>query len=682
MANRLREETSPYLLQHADNPVDWLPWGEPALVRARETDTPILLSIGYSACHWCHVMAHESFEDTETAGVMNRLFVNVKVDREERPDLDKVYQLVHQLVTGRAGGWPLTVFLAPGTLLPIFAGTYFPKTPRYGMPPFTEVLKRVAAYYREHRGEVETHGAALAEALARLDTPDAAGAAALTRRPLDLARARLADSFDAQNGGFGGAPKFPHAPNIEFLLAHWRASAETPQSDLDALRMAALTLTRMAAGGLYDQLGGGFYRYSVDRHWSIPHFEKMLYDNAALLALYSDAHAATGEAFFGRVAGETADWMLRDMQAPEGGFYSTLDADSEGEEGKFYLWSREEFAQVLDAEENAVARRLFGLDEPANYEGERWHLRIAHELDPDDARAADVLREARRKLMDARSARVPPARDEKILTAWNGLAIRGLAVAARRLARPDLAAAAARAVDFLRAHAFPQERLAACYKDGRARFAAYLDDHVFLIDALIELLQCRWRTADLRLAVELADIVLDRFQSDGGAFFFTADDHESLLYRPKPMADEAMPSGNGVAVSALLKLGALLGEARYLEAAEGALHAAATSLDQHPEGHGTLLLGLAAYLEPHEVVVVRGPGEAVEPWRRFLVAGYKPRRLVFCVPTDAGQLPGLLAHMPAEEKVLAYVCRGTQCEAPIGALEDLVAALGRARMSK
>ncbi|HUL83267.1 MAG TPA: thioredoxin domain-containing protein, partial [Gammaproteobacteria bacterium] len=525
MRNRLNDETSPYLLQHAANPVHWQPWDDAALAEARSADKPILLSVGYSACHWCHVMAHESFEDPDTAKLMNELYVNVKVDREERPDLDKIYQTAHQLYTGQAGGWPLTVFLTPDGHVPIFTGTYFPNERRYGMPAFREVLEAIDKYYRTQRAEIGERGAGLARAFEEIATGAADEFAPLTRSPLDEAVARLARSFDREHGGFGGAPKFPHSTGLELLLEEaQRLGPRRPRAagageGLDGeqvLQMVTHTLDRMAFGGLYDQLGGGFFRYSVDREWSIPHFEKMLYDNAALLALYADVFAATTAPLYARIASETADWVIRDMQSPDGGFYGTLDADSEHEEGKFYVWTPAELDSLLLRDESRLAQRVLGLANAdgtptaPNFEHQFWHLhvaappdRAAAELGLDTSGAFPLFQSARAKLLAARAQRVWPGRDDKILVSWNGLMIRGLARGARHLGRPELAAAATRAVDFIRAELWSEGRLKATYRDGRARFAAYLDDYALLADGLLELLQCRWRGADLDFACEL-----------------------------------------------------------------------------------------------------------------------------------------------------------------------------------
>ncbi len=680
-ANHLSKETSPYLLQHADNPVDWYPWGEEALARARAEDKPILLSVGYSACHWCHVMAHESFEDAATAELMNRLFVNIKVDREERPDLDKIYQLAHQMLIQRPGGWPLTMFLTPEDHTPFFGGTYFPDRPRHGMPAFAEILRRVSTYYQEHRGEIRQQADAVRDVFQRIsatETADALPTAVL----LDQAREQLEQNFDSRHGGFGQAPKFPHPTSIERMLRYWRSTATRDKPDLRGLYMASYTLQRMAQGGIYDQVGGGFCRYSVDDQWMIPHFEKMLYDNGPLLALYSQAWAATNESLFAAVAEETADWVIREMQADAGGYYSTLDADSEGEEGRFYVWQAEEVRRLLGAEQFPVFAEVFGLDRPPNFDG-HWHLHtFQHQATVASARDLELdelqtqLDRCRRLLLEARSLRVRPARDEKILTAWNGLMIRGMAIAARHLQRPDLADSAVAATDFIRANLWQDGRLRACWKDGRARFPAYLDDYAFLLDAVLELLQIRWDDALLKFATGLADALLEHFvDREQGGFFFTADDHESLIHRPRPFSDDATPAGNGIAALALGRLGHLLGDARYLEAAEGTLCAAAGPLGQLPFAHCSLLNALEEQLDPPEIIIIRGTPAAMGEWLRTALLMYAPRRLAFAIPATAGSLPSGLETKAPRGEVVAYFCRGTSCSPPLESLAALTSAL-------
>jgi hypothetical protein len=681
--NALATETSPYLQQHADNPVDWYPWGEEALAKARAEDKPILLSIGYSACHWCHVMAHESFEDPETAEVMNALFVNIKVDREERPDLDKIYQLAHQMLAQRTGGWPLTMFLTPDDHTPFFGGTYFPKEPRFGMPSFKDLLKRVAELYRERIDDIRAQNRSVQEAFAGLDRSDFTRVEAIDGGPLEQARQQLARAFDPAYGGFGEAPKFPHATNIERLLRHWAATRDGGRADDEALAMAVETLEKMALGGIYDQLGGGFCRYSTDKQWMIPHFEKMLYDNGPLLQLAAEAWLATGKPVFAHVARETAEWIMREMQSPEGGYYSTLDADSEGEEGKFYVWERDELHRLLEPKTYAVVARRYGVDREPNFEG-RWHLHvradldtIARELGMEPAEAERRLAEGRRVLFEARENRVRPGRDEKVLTSWNGLMIKGMAVAGRILGEPAWMESAERALDFVRETMWRDGRLLATYKDGRAHLNAYLDDYAFLMDGILALLEARWRDGDLRFCVELAEVLLAAYEDrEGGGFFFTADDHEALLHRPKPFADESVPAGNGVAAFALGRLGHLLGESRYLDAVDRTLRAAWPAVTGLPYAHDSLLNAAEEHLYPPTTVVLRGAAPELEALRGA-AAGYAPRRMVLAIPEDARDLPGVLAaRAPSPEGPVAYLCEGVQCGPPIVGAEAIRRALG------
>ena len=677
--NRLAAETSPYLLQHADNPVDWYPWGPEALERARAEDKPILLSIGYSACHWCHVMAHESFEDPATARLMNDLFVNIKVDREERPDLDRIYQTAHQMLTQRGGGWPLTMFLSPADHRPFFGGTYFPKEARYGLPAFRDLLPRVAEYYRSNHEDVQRQGEALIEVFDKLLPPPGTGPGTLTRKPLESARELLRRDFDEQFGGFGEAPKFPHPMNLELLLRTWRATAGADSPDLQALYMATLTLTRMAEGGLYDQLGGGFCRYSVDPYWMFPHFETMLYDNGQLLSVYAQAALACGDELFRKVTEETADWLRRDMGHPEGAYYSTLDADSEGHEGRFYVWQAEEVRRLLAPREFEVLAGRFGLDREPNFEG-RWHLHAyqplaevaqAAGIEPGEADA--LLESARAKLLAARNNRVWPARDEKILSSWNGLAIAGMAAAARSLGRADAAESAARAADFLHRHCWHQGRLLAVYKDGRSRFPGYLDDYASLGWGLIELAQASWDARWINWAIELAEALLEHFEDrESGGFYFTSDDHEQLIHRPKTFADDATPSGNGMAARFLLRLGHLLGEPRYLDSVERCLRSAWSALEKFPHAHSSLLMALDEFTEPPTIVVIRGPLDDAGAWLEQLNRLYDPRRLVFAIPPDAAELPAALASKRTVEGTVAYICQGTRCSAPVGTLGVLI----------
>ncbi|MBI3575941.1 MAG: thioredoxin domain-containing protein [Gammaproteobacteria bacterium] len=696
--NRLIHETSPYLQQHAHNPVDWHPWGPEALERAKREDKPILLSIGYSACHWCHVMEHESFEDEAVAQVMNTLFVNIKVDREERPDLDKIYQTAHQLLTGRPGGWPLNMFLTPTDHMPFFGGTYFPKTQRYSMSAFTDILSQIAGVYRERRADVEKQNAALRDLFARVEPADAS--APLGPVPLAAAVEQLKRQFDPHHGGFGGAPKFPHPTSLELLLRHWAHSALAGKPDTEALHAVRFTLQQMALGGLYDQLGGGFCRYSVDERWEIPHFEKMLYDNAQLLPLYADTWLATGEPLFRRVALETGAWVMREMQLPGGGYYSTLDADSEGHEGKFYAWDTEEIKKLLTpeaatatslsrgprldpiGEEWELVEARYGLTGTPNFEG-RWHLNvradtaaIADRFQRTEAEIETALDAARAKLFAAREKRVHPGRDEKILTSWNGMMIRAMAYVGQLLGRQDFVDSAGRAFEFVRAQLWRDDRLLATTKDGKAHLNAYLDDYVHLIDGGLALLQARWRAADLDFIHDLADTVLARFEDKiRGGFYFTSDDHESLLHRPKPAGDDAIPSGNGIAAQVLLKLGHLLGEIRYLDAAERTLTALGGAVAQYPSAHCGLLRALDEHLNPPQTIVLRGTPDALKSWHTRCGSHYAPGRTALAIPADVTNLTGLLAERRVQGNITAYICSGHACQAPVSSFEEFENAL-------
>ncbi len=683
--NRLAQETSPYLKQHADNPVHWQPWDEIALETARELNRPILLSIGYSACHWCHVMAHESFEDSATAELMNDLFVNIKVDREERPDLDKIYQTAHQLLTQQGGGWPLTIFLDPHTLLPFFAGTYFPKTPRYQLPGFKDLLQRVAHAFREQHDELAEQSGRLATVMQQLNPAGGEGAEVSDQDLLNGARDALASQYDEKDGGFGHAPKFPMPMTLDRLLRHWYYSN---RSDRQALEMSMTTLTQMARGGIYDHLGGGFCRYATDQRWMIPHFEKMLYDNGSLLSTYSDAMGISSDELFKETLKGTGEWLIQDMQHEQGGYYAARDADSEGEEGKYYVWRRDEVKKLLTEQEYDVISTLYGLDKPANFEG-RWNLHrydawlsVVARLGLERQPAEEWLASAKAKLLAARNKRIAPGLDDKILTGWNGLAIKGMTRAGLRLSNASFIESAARAVDFLRQNVWladqdkpekdtpEKHHLYATWNDGKAKYRAYLDDYANLLAGLLELLTARWRGSDIIFARQLADQVIEDFYDDDrGGFFFTGRDHESLIQRPKPTNDEATPPGNGVLADALNRLGHLLGETRYLEVAERTLAWARGAMAQYPAGHCTLLHGLEAALHPASMIIIRGPSTQLEDWTRPLRVGFHPDREVYAIPyEDPGLVPAYLPKLVSadqQNKLVAYVCTGLSCSLPI-----------------
>ncbi len=681
--NHLAHETSPYLLQHASNPVDWYPWGPEALEKARAENKPILLSVGYSACHWCHVMAHESFEDEATAELMNRLFINIKVDREERPDIDKIYQTAHSLLTQRPGGWPLTVFLTPDDQVPFFAGTYFPDKPRHGMPSFRELMQHIDSFLAERGDEIRTQNTSLINALQSMSArPPSTGN--LNTAPLDMARQQLEGNFDEREGGFGEAPKFPHPTSIERLLRHWARGNSSPgEPDRRALHMAVFSLEKMAHGGIFDQLGGGFCRYSVDARWMIPHFEKMLYDNGALLALYAEAWAATANPLFKRTCQHTADWVMQEMQAPEGGYYSSLDADSEGEEGKFYVWTPEAVRAQIDEQDYAIFARRFGLDRPANFEG-KWHLhayrtcaQLGEEFSQDPSVIEQAVMRARETLFQLRKQRVHPGRDDKVLTSWNGLMIRGMAMAGRYLGETDRVDSAERSLDFIRSTLWKNGRLLATCKDGHAHLNAYLDDYVYLIDGILELLQVRWRDGDLQFAIELAEVVLEHFQDPAGGFFFTSNDHEALIHRPRPDHDDATPAGNGIAAKVLGRLGHILGETRYLEAAENTLKSIWAGIRDVPQAHTSLLLALEESLLGFQTVIIRGDGRLLNDWHARAARVYAPSRITLAIPATAAGLPAGLAERSPGSDVVAYICNGLVCGEPVTELEAFDELLSR-----
>jgi uncharacterized protein len=647
MANRLAQETSPYLLQHKDNPVDWYAWGEDALARSRAEDRPILLSIGYSACHWCHVMERESFEDEETARLMNERFVCVKLDREERPDLDSIYMEACQAMTG-AGGWPLNVFLTPEQV-PFYAGTYFPPQPRMGMPSWRQVVEAVARAWEEKKDDIRAGGARIAERL-RGGALLAPSTEPMKSSDLDAAVERLRGQYDAAHGGFGGAPKFPPASVLEFLLR--RAETE----------MTAHTLRAMASGGMYDQVGGGFSRYSVDPLWLVPHFEKMLYDNALLARVYLHGWQALGDELFRQVAEETLDWALREMRAPEGGFFSALDADSEGVEGKFYVWSVEEMRAALEDEPDAdEAVAWFGATDRGNFEG--------HNIPVRGPGRPDRVGEWRRRLYEVRARRAWPGLDDKRLTAWNALMISALAEAGAALERPDYVEAAAACADFVLGSLRDGEgRLLRTYKDGQAKLNAYLEDHAFLLEALITLYEASFDPRWYSEAHALADTIIERFADDDkGGFFETSSDHEQLLTRRKDLEDHPIPSANSSAAYGMLRLAALSGEAGYEERAVGVLRLLHEPAAQHPNAFGHLLQALDFHLSPvQEVALV---GDDIAALARVVRGRFRPHLVLAGGAADG--VPLLQDRTPVDGRPAAYVCEHFACKAPVTEPQEL-----------
>jgi uncharacterized protein YyaL (SSP411 family) len=674
--NRLINETSPYLLQHAHNPVDWYAWGEEAFERARREDRPILLSIGYRACHWCHVMEEESFEDEAIAQLMNDNFINIKVDREERPDLDTIYMNAVQMMTG-SGGWPMTVFLTPDGR-PFYGGTYFPPVDRYGMPGFPRILIAIAEAYRAQRDEIENNAESMLGELKRLDRI-APQEGELSFEIADQAANLLLRTLDPVHGGFGNKPKFPPSMTLSFLLRqHHRTK------DQSALNAVELTLEKMARSGMYDQLGGGFHRYSVDEKWLVPHFEKMLYDNALLSRVYLEAFLATGKEFYRRIATETLDYVVREMTDRSGGFYSTQDADSEGEEGKFFVWTPAEVAALLGEDDARLFCRYFDVSQYGNFEGHSiLHVEedvdvIARFMRVTPERMNEAIERGKRVLFEAREKRVKPYRDEKILTAWNGLMLRSFAEAARALDRSDYLEVAVRNADFLLTHLRRDGRLLRTRKDGQSKLNAYLEDYAYVIDGLLALYEA---TFDLRWFEEaraLTGAMIEQFRDEeGGGFFFTSADHESLITRTKDFYDNATPAGNSVAARALIKLSLLTGEEDYRRMAEEILQLMKPAMMRAPNAFGFLLSALDLFLAaPFEIAIIGDAG--ADDTRAMINAVFKrylPNKVVaFAAPGDsrsAQRIKLLEGRGQLDGQATAYVCRNFYCEAPVSGAEAL-----------
>ncbi len=678
--NRLSQESSPYLLQHASNPVDWNPWGEEALTASRDQDKPILLSIGYSACHWCHVMEHESFEDEEIAQVMNDEFINIKVDREERPDLDAIYMNFVQMTTG-SGGWPLTVFLTPN-LVPFYGGTYFPPDDRYGRPGFKRLLQQIKETYRLRRVEIE---AGEAETIRKLREASQWSFAeeVIQETVLDDAYDGCRRQFDSHHGGFGGAPKFPSAMILASLLRY-----SIRRDSASALDMANLTLEEMARGGIYDQLGGGFHRYSVDERWLIPHFEKMLYDNALLARVYLEAHQLTGNPFYRTVVEETLDFVGREMRHPMGGFYSAQDADSEGEEGKFYAWTPAEIVDVLGEEDARIFNDYFDVTSTGNFEGSNvLHPRLelaahARNLGMSPANLTDLLDQARQKLFQVRETRIKPGLDDKVLSSWNGLMLTAFAEAAFTLDRPDYLEIAVSNAEFLSTQMVAQDRLFRTWKDGDAKLNGYLEDYALVVEGWIATYQATGDVRWLDDAAELTEAQIRLFwDTENKDFYFTPSDHERLLVRHKEYMDNASPSGNAVACFNLLRLAKILGKKEYLEKAENMLGRVNRALSRHPLAFGYWLQALDFYLGPVQELALVGPQTELQQLLSVIRKCYLPNKVLASSETidDAlgRKVPLLAGKVALEGKATAYVCQDYACQRPVttrAELEDLLTA--------
>jgi len=682
-ANRLQGETSPYLRQHAHNPVDWFPWGDEALELARREDRPILLSIGYSACHWCHVMERESFEDEAIAGIMNEHFVNIKVDREERPDLDEIYMTAVQAMTG-SGGWPMTVFLKPD-LQPFYGGTYFPPEDRYGHPGFPRVLQALAQHYREQRDRVEESAGQLMRAL-RQNVEFLRPHDSLGEGILENAYRQLRDSFDARHGGFGSAPKFPSSMSLSLLLRYFRRSGREEARD-----MALLSLRKMANGGMYDQLGGGFHRYSVDERWLVPHFEKMLYDNGLLVWVYLEAFQLTGDEFYSRVVRETLDYVRREMTGPEGGFFATQDADSEGEEGKYFTWKPEELEALLGEEEGRLLARYFDVTSGGNFEEGQSILHVDAEMEDlarllgeEEEHLRGVIQRGREKLFEVRSRRIPPGTDEKILVAWNGLMISAMARAYQILGEDAYLGAGAKAADFILEKMVVDGRLMHTSKDGQARIPAYQDDYACLINSLLDLYEASFDLRWLRMARKLNREMMELFWDEReGGFFFTKEGETELIVRTKNPFDNAVPSGNSIAALVLLRMARMEGDEELRERAEQTLLLFGELMQRSPSGCAQMLCALDFFEDESFEVALVGSQEEREDLARALHRHFLPNKVV--VGGDPGfhsdrieeNLPLLKGKLePGKGTARAYVCRDFICSQPVedaDGLNDLLA---------
>jgi hypothetical protein len=684
MSNRLANETSPYLRQHADNPVEWYPWGEEALQLAQAEDKPILLSIGYAACHWCHVMAHESFEDEATAEIMNRHFINVKVDREERPDLDAIYMNAVVLLNNGQGGWPMTVFLTPDGK-PFYGGTYFPPTPRYGMPSFPQLLQGIANFWHNRRDEVEKSVAEIHQHLQQNALVQNLGQGQLEDSIFERALSVLLRRFDHDKGGFGQAPKFPPSMIIEFLLRMRLQKNDGMAGDSLALHMAEHTLKMMAYGGMYDQLGGGFARYSTDNDWLVPHFEKMLYDNALLARVYLHAWQVTGNTLYKRITEETLDFVARELRHESGGFYSSYDADSEGEEGKFYVWSAQEIRQIL-GDEAELFMRYYDVTEGGNWEGHNiLNMKsepeeVAQSLGLDMVEMERHLAAAKAKLYDVRAQRVWPGLDDKVLTAWNGLMLAAFAEAGRVLKRADYTAVAQQNAQFLHETMRRENgRLLRTWKAGsQAKYNGYLEDYAYLADGLLALYQSSFEEKWFVWARELAEMMLAHFRDEeNGGFYDTSDDHEALIQRPKDVQDNATPSANAMAAQVLLKLSLYTGDGRYWDITERMVAAMSEWMVRAPSGFAHWLSAAAFILgEPQEVAIAGKPGAAdTEALLDVLYRAYRPN-VVVAVGKDGEQVELLRERPLRDNRATAYVCRRFVCQQPVTEPEALGQQLG------
>ena len=660
--NRLKNEKSEYLLQHADNPVDWYPWSKEAFDTAEKENKPIMLSIGYSACHWCHVMAHESFEDDGTAELMNANFINIKLDKEERPDLDKIYQMSQTIITGKTGGWPLTVFMTPAKF-PFFAGTYFPDTERHGLPGFKDILLRVMDFYKNQRDDISKQNIQIKNIFETLNkTKETKNI--INEDLLDKVKSELISSIDKVHGGFGSAPKFPHVNNLDFLIK------TTEKDDKETLELIELTLTRMTCAGIYDHLKGGFFRYSVDELWMIPHFEKMLYDNGPMIDILCNAYKITQNSLYLDKINQTCQWVIEEMQHEQGGFYSTIDADSEHVEGKFYVWTDEELKDILNTDELKLFKEIFVVYDKPNFEG-KYHLHVTktnQECYINNKNSADLICA---KLLEIRNGRVRPATDKKILVSWNSLLMLGLINAYKVTGDNNYYNSAKKCFDFIKNNMWVNNKLYACYHD-KPCFNAYLDDYAFLSKACIEFLKIDWNEKDFSFLESLTDTLLDSFQDkENGGFYYTSDTHEELIYRPKSYMDESLPSGNSIATEVLSELYELTGNNKYIKAVDKSISSAADSINRSKFSHCSLYLAAPNIKISKKLIIIRCELEKMDEYKKNIYAlNAMNDNIYFIANSENVTIKGIKDKIN-QGRFTAYVCQNNTCSEPIKDYESL-----------
>ena len=659
--NRLKNEKSDYLLQHADNPVDWFAWSDEAFEKAEKENKPIMLSIGYSACHWCHVMAHESFEDPETADIMNREFVNIKLDKEERPDLDKIYQMSQTIITGKTGGWPLTVFMTPSKY-PFFAGTYFPTTERYGLPSFKDILSRVSDFYKTQKEDIKQQNIQITNIFENLNkTKESKNI--INDDYLLKVKSDLISSMDKVHGGFGSAPKFPHITNLEFLI-------KLNNNDSETLEIIELTLMRMCCGGIYDHLKGGFFRYSVDELWMIPHFEKMLYDNGPMIGILSDAYRVTKNNLFLEKMNQSCKWLIDEMQDDSGGYYSTIDADSENVEGKYYAWLDSELLDILTHEEYLLFQNIFSVYNKPNFEG-KYHLHVTktnQQLYIDNQLQTNIICD---KLLEVRNDRIRPGTDKKILVSWNSLTIIGLLNAYKLEGKEKYYQSSRKCFDFIKKNMWRKNKLYACYHDEPC-FDAYLDDYALLAKSCIEFLKIDWKIEDFNFLIELVDNLLDKFQDKiNGGFYFTSSDHEKLIYRPKSYMDESLPSGNSICIEVLNELYELTGNKKYFDSIDKSICSANDSINRSNFSHCSLYLATPSSIIRKKIVIIRCNKEDIKKYQSKLFKINNIKDSIYFISNDISNLVAGVSDKISRGEFTAYICENSVCSEPVDDIQKL-----------